>query len=248
VRYLVLSDIHANLDALDAVIAAAAADGYDAVAVLGDLVGYGAEPNRVVDRVRSLSPVAMIRGNHDKVAAGLESADSFNPTAQESAAWTQAAITEATRTFLLSLPRGPVALDGVAEICHGSPVDEDVYIFSEAIAAEALLAMTRRVCLFGHTHLPAATALGPGEVIDVLFHGAGDGCRLALGDGRRYLINPGSVGQPRDGDPRAAYAILDTLVEDVVIRRVAYPVEQACERILAAGLPKALGERLIRGR
>jgi len=158
VRYLVLSDIHANLDALDAVLESAAADGYDAVAVLGDLVGYGAEPNRVVDRVRSLSPVAMIRGNHDKVAAGLESADSFNPTAQESAAWTQAAITEATRTFLLSLPQGPVPLDGVAEICHGSPVDEDTYIFGEMDAAEALAASERQVCLFGHPHLPTAAS------------------------------------------------------------------------------------------
>jgi predicted phosphodiesterase len=248
VRYLVLSDIHANLDALDAVLDAAAADGYDAMAVLGDLVGYGAEPNRVVDRVRSLAPVAMIRGNHDKVAAGLDRADSFNPTAQESAAWTRAAITEATRAFLLALPPGPAALDGIAEICHGSPVDEDVYIFGEAIAAEALLTTTRRVCLFGHTHLPAAAALGPDNVLDVLFHGAGNERRLAFGDGRRYLINPGSVGQPRDGDPRAAYAILDTVAEDVVLRRVAYPVEHACERILAAGLPKSLGERLIRGR
>ena len=95
-RYLILSDIHANLDALESVLDGAAADRYDAVAVLGDLVGYGAEPNRVVDRVRGLSPVAMIRGNHDKVAAGLDRADGFNPTAQESAAWTQAAITEET--------------------------------------------------------------------------------------------------------------------------------------------------------
>jgi predicted phosphodiesterase len=248
VRYLILSDIHANLDALEAVLDAAAADRYDAVGVLGDLVGYGAEPNRVVDRVRGLAPVAMIRGNHDKVAAGLDRADGFNPTAQESAAWTQAAITEETRAFLLSLPEGPVALDGVAEICHGSPVDEDTYIFGETEAAEALSAAERRVCLFGHTHLPAAAALGPDGVLDVLFHGAGDQHRLAFGDGRRYLVNPGSVGQPRDGDPRAAYAILDTTTEEIVIRRVAYPVGQAFERILAAGLPKALGERLVRGR
>lgn len=247
-RYLVLSDIHANIDALEAVLESAADEGYDAVAVLGDLVGYGAEPNRVVDRVRSLSPVAMIRGNHDKVAAGLECADSFNPTARESAAWTQAAITDATRTFLLSLPRGPVALDGIAEICHGSPVDEDLYIFGEAVAAEALVAAGRPVCLFGHTHLPAAAALGQDGVLDVLFHGAGDQHRVTFGDGRRYLINPGSVGQPRDGDPRAAYAILDTDAEELVIRRVAYPVEQASGRIVAAGLPKALGDRLLRGR
>ena len=248
-RYLVLSDIHANLDALDAVLDAAAADGYDAVVVLGDLVGYGAEPNRVVDRVRALAPVAIIRGNHDKVAAGLDSADGFNPTAQESAAWTRAAITEATR----DVPAVTAAGSGRArrhrrDLPRVAGRRGRLHLRRGRSPRRRSCATTRRVCLFGHTHLPAAAALGPDDVLDVLFHGAGDEHRLAFGDGRRYLINPGSVGQPRDGDPRAAYAILDTAAEDLVIRRVAYPVEHACERILAAGLPKALGERLIRGR
>jgi predicted phosphodiesterase len=248
VRYLVLSDIHANLEALEAVLDAAAADRYDSVAVLGDLVGYGASPNEVVERIRSLPPVAIIRGNHDKVAAGLDSSESFNPTAQESAAWTAREITASTREYLAALSQGPAFLDSLAEICHGSPVDEDTYIFGEVDAAEALAASERQVCLFGHTHLPMAAAMGADRVLDVLFHGAPDQYHVAVGDGRRYLVNPGSVGQPRDGDPRAAYAILDTTAGEIVIRRVAYPVERSFERILAAGLPKALGQRLVRGR
>jgi diadenosine tetraphosphatase ApaH/serine/threonine PP2A family protein phosphatase len=139
-------------------------------------------------------------------------------------------------------------LDGVVEICHGSPVDEDTYIFAEIDAAEALAASERPVCLFGHTHLPAAAAMGADRVLDVLFRGARDQLHLTFTDGRRYLVNPGSVGQPRDGDPRAAYAILDTTLGEIVIRRVAYAVERAYERVLAVGLPKALGQRLLRGR
>jgi diadenosine tetraphosphatase ApaH/serine/threonine PP2A family protein phosphatase len=134
------------------------------------------------------------------------------------------------------------------EICHGSPIDEDTYIFGELDAAEALAASERQVCLFGHTHLPTAAAMGEDRVLDVLFHGARDRHRVAFDDGRRYLINPGSVGQPRDGDPRAAYAVLDTTAREIVLRRAAYAVEHACQRIVAAGLPDALGQRLIRGR
>jgi predicted phosphodiesterase len=248
VRYLILSDIHANIDALDAVLDTAGTEGYESVLVLGDLVGYGAEPNKVVERVRGLSPVAVIRGNHDKVAAGLDSADGFNPTAQQAAAWTQHAITGDTRDYLASLPRGPVAIDDLVEICHGSPVDEDTYIFGEVDAAEALAAASRPVCLFGHTHLPTAAAIGEDNILDVLFHGARDQHLVAFTDGRRFLVNPGSVGQPRDGDPRAAFAVLDTAAREIVIRRVAYRVEAARDRIIAAGLPKALAQRLMRGR
>jgi predicted phosphodiesterase len=248
VRYLVLSDIHANIDALDAVLDAAPPGSYDGVVVLGDLVGYGADPNGVVDRVRALSPVAIIRGNHDKVAAGIESAEGFNPTAQQSAAWTRKTVTDQTRAYLAALPRGPLPLDDLVEICHGSPADEDTYIFSELDAADALAAANRRVCLFGHTHLPAAAAAGSDRSLEILIHGSRDEHRVAFSDGRRYLVNPGSVGQPRDGDPRAAYAVLDPARGEIVIRRVAYPVEQARDRILAAGLPRPLAVRLMHGR
>ena len=159
-RYLVLSDIHANIDALDAVLESVGDGAYDRVIVLGDLVGYGAEPNLVVDRVRELDPVAIVRGNHDKVAAGLASSEGFNPTAQRSAEWTREALTaDVARLPRRARRRGPPCSTNLVEICHGSPADEDAYIFGELDAADALLAARMPLCLFGHTHLPAAAAL-----------------------------------------------------------------------------------------
>jgi predicted phosphodiesterase len=248
VRYLVLSDIHANIDALDAVLDAVHPGQYDAVLVLGDLVGYGAEPNLVIDRVRSLSPLAIVRGNHDKVAAGLESADGFNQTAQRAAAWTRGALTAENRAFLHGLDPGPLLVDDRTEIFHGSPLDEDAYIFAELDAAEALFALRRPIGLFGHTHLPMAATLTPDRVLDVLFQGSTDDRAVVFEEGLHYLVNPGSVGQPRDGNPRAAYAIVDVEHRRADIRRVPYPVEAARDRILAADLPRSLGERLLRGR
>jgi len=246
-RYLVLSDLHANIDALDAVLESARG-AYDGVIVLGDLVGYGAEPNLVVRRVQHLDPIAIVRGNHDKVASGEASPEGFNPTAQRSADWTRRALSAESRQYLASLPEGPVFLDNLLEICHGSPSDEDAYIFGELDTADALLAATMPVCLFGHTHLPAAAALDGRRTMEVLFNGAREERRVSFADDRRYIVNPGSVGQPRDGDPRASFALLDTVAKEIVIQRVDYPVERARERILAAGLPKALGNRLLIGR
>jgi predicted phosphodiesterase len=248
VRYLVLSDIHANIDALEAVLQAAPPDTYDRVIVLGDLVGYCAEPNLVVARIRDLKPCAVIRGNHDKVAAGLSSADAFNPTAQYAAEWTRETATDETLVYLASLPEGPLALDEQVEMCHGSPADEDSYIFGEMDALDAFASASRPVCLFGHTHLPAGIELDPHRVLEVLFRGMGDEQHVRFEPGARYLVNPGSVGQPRDGDPRAAFARLDTHAAEFVIQRVDYPVERARDRILAAGLPKALANRLLVGR
>jgi predicted phosphodiesterase len=248
VRYLVLSDIHANIDALDAVLECANRTGYDRLVVLGDLVGYGAEPNAVVDRIRALDPVAIVRGNHDKVAAGLASADGFNPTAQRSADWTREALTAESRSYLAALPEGPEVLDDLVEICHGSPLDEDSYIFGELDAAEALNVLARPVCLFGHTHLPAAVSLDARRNMEALFHGGHNDQRVVFEAERHYLVNPGSVGQPRDGDPRASFALLEGDQKALVIRRVEYPVERARERILAAGLPKPLANRLLVGR
>lgn len=247
-RYLVLSDIHANIDALEAALEAACSDGYERVLVLGDLVGYGAEPNVVVERIRGLNPLAVIRGNHDKVAAGLESADGFNPTAQRAATWTRDALTEANLAYLRALQQGPVVIDDMTLICHGSPVDEDTYIFGEADLVEALTVSTRQVCLFGHTHLPMAAVLTDDRRLDLIFHGPRDRQSVRFEANWRYLLNPGSVGQPRDGDPRASYAVLDTEAREIQVNRVVYPVQQACDRIIAAGLPKILGQRLLLGR
>ena len=137
-RYLVLSDIHSNLEALEAVLRASAAQHYDAVLVLGDLVGYGADPNAVVDRVRGLNPAAIVRGNHDKVAAGLDDAEDFNPMAKSAAHWTRESLTPQTLEYLRDLPTGPLIVDDMIEICHGSPLDEDLYVVADIDAARSI--------------------------------------------------------------------------------------------------------------
>ena len=163
-RYLVLTDIHANLEALDTCLADAKARGYDRTLVLGDLVGYGADPNAVIERVQQLAPHAIVRGNHDKVSCGIEQADGFNAVARGAARWTLEVLTPEHRTWLAALPKGPHQVDDLLEICHGSPFDEDSYIFDELDAARALKASARPLCLFGHTHYPAVFELAEGEL------------------------------------------------------------------------------------
>jgi len=246
-RYLVLSDVHANIQALDAVLAAAPADRFDRVLVLGDLVGYGADPNAVVDRVRALDPLLVIRGNHDRVASGLDDPLQFNAMARQAAAWTLSTLTPANRDYLRALPVGPQPVGGRLEVCHGSPVDEDEYLFDATDAAGAFERVQHPVCLFGHTHLPmvfmrarrrqSAAAPDPDVAVSIVIE-----------PDALYLINPGSVGQPRDGDARAAFALVDDEAGEVELRRVPYAVEAASRAILAAGLPPALAHRLAVGR
>jgi predicted phosphodiesterase len=246
-RYLVLSDIHANLEALEAVLAhAAAAGGWEALVVLGDLVGYGADPNPVIDRIRGLSPLAVIRGNHDKAASGVDDATAFNPAAREAALWTYQALTADNREYLRGLPAGPLTIADGVDICHGAPFDEDAYIFDGSDAWQALEASRSRLCFFGHTHL-AVAFLRSGQVFESIVPDSPETIVQAA-DGRRLLVNPGSVGQPRDGDARAAYALYDDQAGVVAIRRVGYAVQQAQEKIVAAGLPRALANRLAVGR
>lgn len=245
-RYLLLSDIHANIDALETVLEHASGR-WDRVLVLGDLVGYGAEPNAVVDRIRELAPDTVIRGNHDKAACGIDDASQFNHAARVAALWTGAQMTPSNLEYLRALPAGPIEIDSVTEICHGAPFDEDHYIFDGSDAQMALAAASHALCLFGHTHLPAVFRL----VDDMLYGGAPDGTaetRVAMQRGARYLINVGSIGQPRDGDPRAAYGVLDDEAGEIVMLRVPYAVEKAQARILAAGLPASLAARLAVGR
>lgn len=246
-RHLILTDIHANLEALDAVLADARARTYDDIVVLGDVVGYGADPNAVVERVRDLKPMALVRGNHDKVACGLESADTFNTIAKAAAKWTFDALTPVNRQWVAELPVGPATVDADVQICHGSPIDEDEYIFGPSEARAALLASTRSVCLFGHTHYPAIFEAVSGTLEGARVAGAVEP-ELRLRSGVKYLVNPGSVGQPRDGDPRAAYAIVDAPAGRVEMIRVPYAVQSAQEKIRRAGLPDPLAERLALGR
>ena len=246
-RYLVLTDIHGNLEALDACLEDAGRRGYDRVLVLGDLVGYGADPNDVIERVQALEPLATVRGNHDKVACGLEPADGFNSVAKNAVRWTFYALTPEHRAWLAALPRGPHIVDGLVEICHGSPFDEDAYIFDELDALRALKVSERPLCVFGHTHCPATFLLTAGA-IDSLGPSVAAETRIALADGSKYLVNPGSVGQPRDGDPRAAYAIIDVDRKSIELYRLNYPMEAARAKIIKAGLPEVLAQRLAVGR
>lgn len=243
-RHLILSDIHANLPALESVLAAAR-DQWDDVVVLGDLVGYGADPNDVVDCVRAMAPRLVIRGNHDKAACGLDNGEHFNQVARFAARWTEEQLTPDNRRYLRELPAGPAEVDERLEICHGAPFDEDHYIFDVADAQRALDARSRPVCVFGHTHVPAVfIAHGAQISVDV----PDDRCvTLRLTPDAGYLINPGSVGQPRDGDPRAAFALYDS-VGTITFRRVEYDVAAAQRRIAMAGLPQSLANRLAIGR
>ena len=246
-RYLVLTDIHANLEALDACLEDAAPRGWDAAVVLGDLVGYGADPNAVIARVRALAPRALVRGNHDKAALDPAASLGFNAAARHAALWTVDALSPEHRGWLARLPQGPLAVDDFVEICHGTPGDEDVYIFDGIAALGALRASTRPLCLYGHTHHPAIFAL-VGTTLDADLPCTPAESRVTLRDGAKYLANPGAVGQPRDGDPRAAYAIVDTSAREVTFLRVAYPIETAQRKIRDAGLPDALARRLASGR
>jgi diadenosine tetraphosphatase ApaH/serine/threonine PP2A family protein phosphatase len=244
VRYLVLTDLHANAHALEAVLHDAGHAGYDAVLVLGDLVGYGADPSAVIDRTLALEPVAMVRGNHDKVAAGIEPPATFNDAARVSIEWTAAALSPAHLSVLRELPKGPAVVTAGLEICHGAPFDEDHYIFDGSDAARALDAATERLCLFGHTHVPAVyTTVGDPITQD---DAAADVLRLPRNG--PALINVGAVGQPRDGDPRAAYGLLDLERGTIELRRVAYDVAGAQQRILDARLPAWLAIRLENGK
>jgi predicted phosphodiesterase len=246
-RFLILSDIHANVDALDAVLAAAPAGGWDDVLVLGDLVGYGAEPNAVIERVLALDPLAVIRGNHDKAACRLAEAKEFNDTARAAALWTARTLTPEHRAYLERLPAGPRSISDRLEICHGAPFDEDYYIFDGDDASRALDAASRPLCVFGHTHLPAMFRRDSAGDLGV-YPQAEEVLPIALDGEARYLVNPGSVGQPRDGDPRAAFAIFDSEGEVVTLYRVKYAVESAQRRIFRAGLPASLAHRLALGR
>lgn len=244
-RYLILSDIHANLQALEAVLEDASGRGYDEVLILGDLVGYGADPGAVLDRSFALAPAGLIRGNHDKVCAGLESALFFNDAARASAEWTEATLTADQLARLAALPRGPQRITEAIEICHGAPFDEDYYIFDSDDAGQALDAASGRICLFGHTHVPAlfTTNADPGGSAGEPANGA-----VRLPATGPALINVGSVGQPRDGDPRAAYGLLDDQRWTIQFCRVTYDVAGAQEAIRRAGLPPWLATRLATGR
>ncbi len=249
-RYLVLSDIHANWEALQAIRAHARRKRFDRVVFLGDAVGYGASPNRVLDWLRSLGNDLMaVRGNHDRVCTGIDSAEYFNRYARQAAEWTLNRLEERNLEFLKAFPAGPLELEPGVAICHGSSVDEDAYVFSGYDAQLAFAGMPHPLILFGHTHVPSLFMLREENGEQTLKVRLLSGRRLVLDLDfeNRYLINPGSVGQPRDRDPRAGYAILDSDQRRIYLYRVVYRAAIARRRILSAGLPPVLGDRLLYG-
>jgi len=252
-RYLVISDIHANLQALEAVLEDARRARFDQVLCLGDLVGYGADPENVIDSVLRLNPLHVIRGNHDKVAAGLEPAWDFHDQARQAIEWTTNALSPGALESLRGLPQGPMEVTPELWICHGAPFDEDHYIFDPRDASRALQHLAggpAALTLFGHTHIPAAFAgarFGIAVLIPDQSEESPDVQVLEWDRARPMLVNVGAVGQPRDGDPRAAYGIVDSETNVIEFRRVEYDIKTAQERILAAGLPERLATRLDRG-
>jgi len=250
VRYLIVSDIHSNWEALRGVLSHVRRKRYDRVVFLGDAVGYGASPNLVVGWLRSLGPSTVaVRGNHDRVCAGIDSADYFNRYAREACDWTLERLEARNLEYLRSMTAGPIELSEEIAICHGSAVDEDTYVFSAYDAHIAFEALPHSVVFFGHTHVPSLfelRATEEGQQLDVQLL-SGRRLVLDLDPGRRYMINPGSVGQPRDRDPRASYAIYDTDQRRLYVYRVTYRVALARRRIIQAGLPPVLGDRLLYG-
>jgi predicted phosphodiesterase len=247
-RYLIIADMHGNWDALTAVLAAARIQGFEQVLVLGDLVGYGATPNEIVEEISRLDePWHAIRGNHDKVVAGIDDGLNFNPTALSAARWTSDELTEANLGFVRDLPQGPMRIEPDLMICHGSLLDEDEYLLAAVDAAESLYSVEDQVTFFGHTHIPSKFAYREDDGHMEVAVLEGDQVVVNLVPGTKYMLNPGSVGQPRDRDPRAGYMIYDTEAKQVTLNRLEYPIEQAQDRIRAAGLPDVLADRLSVG-
>jgi predicted phosphodiesterase len=245
-RFLILSDIHANWEALEAVSADAAARGFDLVLCLGDVVGYGPNPNEVAEWVSTHADV-VVRGNHDQSCSGQGKNGSFHPVAQQSTEWTRRQLLPCYTDWLAQLPRGPLQVDNF-DLVHGAPDDEDRYLFHAEEAAASLRHAAEQVTFFGHTHVQggfmARRPLGNTEVSR--FHKVP--AQLALEWDGVYLLNPGSVGQPRDGDPRAAYCIYEANTSVAHFYRVDYDIRTAQEKILAEGLPEELAWRLATGR
>lgn len=248
-RALILSDVHANMQALAAVLNAAPA--HDIVWNLGDVVGYGASPNETIVCLRELNSV-YVRGNHDRACCGLSSLDDFNPIARTAAEWTQTQLSRSRRAWLSELPQGPVAV-GEGLVCvHGSAADEDVYVVSLPEAVDALQAASGAwIEFFGHTHVQGGFVRSDEGWYSVQpeysSEAEADYYDLPLRPGVRYLLNPGSVGQPRDGDWRSAFAVYDDELSLIRFFRVPYDLERAQKKILGAGLPERLATRLAEG-
>lgn len=240
-RVAIVSDIHSNIEALDAALAHAEASGaLDAVWCTGDIVGYGADPIPVIARLRALGAVC-VAGNHDLAAIAMIGVRDFNPVAAEAALWTATALDAASRAYLRELPL--IASVGDFTLVHGTLRRPEWEYLLDGLQAEAHFALqTTPYSIVGHTHVAMHCAEAPvATLVD-----AADGETLALGE-TRLILNPGSVGQPRDGDPRAGYMLYDDAAGTVTWHRVEYDIAAAQRKIIAAGLPEMLATRLAHG-
>lgn len=242
-RYAVISDIHGNLQALEVVLHDISSRGIDAILCLGDVVGYGPEPNECIARLQA-EHILTLAGNHDWAVIGRLDLDYFNPLAREAILWTRHVLIPEGRAFLESLP----LQHRVGEILavHGSPRNPiHEYVLDGNTALANFLFCDFQICLVGHSHIPGVfTYMGEGRVAS---HQLPEASPFELSPDHRYILNGGSVGQPRDGDPRAAYLILDTALRSATLIRLDYPVRETQQKMLKAGLPWPLAERLVYG-
>ena len=245
----VISDIHGNAEALRTVLADIDRRKIERIVCLGDIVGYAAEVNQTVDRLRAIKPMVAIRGNHDKVCSGVEGEErlaKFSRFARTAAEWTSRKLTKGNRRYLATLPQGPKMVDQAFAIAHGSPLDEDAYIFSDLDALRVFRGTDFPICFIGHSHFPVVFSW---DGLDVEMHlAAPPEFKMKLDPNRRYLINPGSVGQPRDRCPLSSFATYNSETRLLRIHRVRYDIATTQENILSAGLPSPLAERLSIGR
>ncbi len=246
-RYAVLSDVHGNLEALSAVLADAASEGALGILCLGDAVGYGADPVACVELL-GVRSTRIVAGNHEHGALGLVDLRWFNPTARAAALWTRERLGADHQRYLSGLPLSSTL--GEATCVHASPrrPEEWDYLISAEDGFQAFAHFVTRLCFVGHSHRPGVWSLGSsGPAYEDLAGPAWHDHRIPFHDGRRYIINVGSVGQPRDRDPRAAYVLWDEDERSATLRRVTYDQKAAAAKILRAGLPRALAERLAHG-
>jgi len=241
-RYALISDVHGNLEALQVVLHHIDMERPDRLVCLGDLVGYGADPEKCIDIVRERTEL-VVAGNHDWAAIGKTDISYFNPYAQAAVLWTQKRLGNFHRRYLEKLPL--ILQEEELLFVHSTPErpEEWNYVFSRVQAAYYLARLSHRLCFIGHSHIPVAFVFRGGEVALV----TGPSFRISIEPDLRYLINIGSVGQPRDGDNRASYAVVDLAEQVVEVKRVPYDIPTAQRKILKAGLPEVLAERLAYG-
>ena len=247
-RYLIVSDLHANLEALQAVLAATVGD-YSEIICCGDLVGYGPDPDPVVDWVRA-NVAVVVRGNHDRVCSGIDDPEQFNQSARAAAYWTRGHLKPENLQYLRDLPLGPRDVAERFTILHGSPRDEDEYVTTSWEAEEAFQLLPHPISFFGHTHLQGGFLRSQNALAETLpMHVPRAKTRRVwqIRSDQTYYFNPGSVGQPRDGDNRAAFAIYDT-AGFVEFGRAIYDIDSTMTKMRQAGLPEFLARRLMVGR